>query len=268
MAFDETEQSIQDSSPVECYKFVGTFKTYRYTSSDIVENVAGEDYTPLAVTRSQIKSGTHEDSDTSLDLQFPCDAAVIVDYAFAQVPPRLDLTVFRQQPGGDFATIWSGIIRGFDIVGRLAKVRVPSIFSFALEGEMPAPRYQTPCNHLLYSTRCGASRAANTFLSTIQSVNGSQISLTSIPTSANDLRAGEIVNQRNGERRLVLTNAGAAVSIGYPFADLLPGDPVELVRGCDHRGRNGDCLNKFDNYVNFGGFEDIPADNPFSGALV
>ena len=268
MAFDETEQSVQDSAPIECYRFAGSFKTYRYTSSDRQETVAGELYMPIPVTRSQIKSGTHEDNAISLDLQFPCDTEVIVDYAFAQVPPRLDLTVLRQQFDGDFQTIWSGVVRGFDIVGRNAKIRVPSIFSFALEGELPGPRYQTPCNHLLYSGRCGASRVANTFVGTIQSVNGASISLTGIPTTTNDLRAGEIINMRNGERRLILTNTGTAISIGYPFADLIPGDPVELLRGCDHRGRNGDCLNKFDNYVNFGGFEDIPADNPFNGALV
>ena len=268
MSFDESERSVDSSAPIECYKFIGSFKTYRYTSSDVNELVAGETYLPLAVSRSQLKSATHEDSDISLDLQFPCDTDVIVDYAFAQVPPRLDLVVFRQQPDGEFATIWQGVIRGFDISDRVAKIKVPSIFSLALEGDMPGPRYQVPCNHVLYSPLCGASRAANSFLSNVQSVNATSISLTSIPTGTNDLRAGEIINLRNGERRLVFTNSGAGLTIGYPFADLLPGDEVELVRGCDHRGRNGDCLNKFDNYINFGGFEDIPSDNPFAGELV
>lgn len=268
MSFEENERSIDSSAPIECYKFVGSFKTYRYTSSDVVETVGGETYTPLAISRSQLKSATHEDSDISLDLQFPCNTDVIVDYAFAQVPPRLDLTVFRQQPDGEFVTIWQGVIRGFDITDRTAKIKVPSIFSLALEGEVPGPRYQVPCNHVLYSSLCGASRVDNSFIATVQSVNATDISLSTIPTTTNDLRAGEIVNNRNGERRLIFSNSGSALTIGYPFADLVPGDEVQLVRGCDHRGRNGDCLNKFNNYINFGGFEDIPSDNPFSGELV
>jgi hypothetical protein len=61
---------------------------------------------------------------------------------------------------------------------------------------------------------------------------------------------------------------GTLVTIGYAFADLLLGDEVQLARGCNHLGRAGDCKLKFANYINYGGFEDIPPDNPFSGELV
>ena len=32
MSFDAAETSIHDAAPIEVYKFIGTFETYRYTS--------------------------------------------------------------------------------------------------------------------------------------------------------------------------------------------------------------------------------------------
>lgn len=267
--YEENEQSVQDSAPIEAYKFVGSFKTYRYTSSDAAELVAGESYLPIAVTRSKVKAGTHEDTGLSLDLELPFDIDVVQDYAYAQVPPKLELTVYRKQQDGTYAVFWSGVVRGFDVSGERAKIKVPSVFTLALQGEVPNVHYQSPCNHVLYGPRCQVSRIANTFNETVQAYGGgTAITVVANPTTENDLRAGEIVNTRNGERRLILSNVGSLINIGYPFVDLLPGDPVELVRGCNHRGRNGDCLNKFNNYINYGGYEDIPADNPFTGELV
>lgn len=266
--YDDNETSVQDSTPIELYKFVGSFKTYLYTSSDQVELFGGENYQPIAVTRSRVKAGTQEDTNLSLDLDIPFECEVVKDYAFSNVPPRLELTVYRKQPDGTFAIFWTGLVRGLEVSDRTAKIKVPSVFSLALSGECPNIHYQVPCNHVLYDEHCQVSRAANTFVGEIQAIAKTEITLVGIPTTANDLRGGEIVNTRNGERRLILTNVGTLVTIGYAFADLLPGDPVELARGCNHLGRAGDCKLKFDNYINYGGFEDIPPDNPFSGELV
>jgi hypothetical protein len=166
-----------------------------------------------------------------------------------------------------YATFWTGLVRGFDISGRRAKIQVPSIFSLALQNEAPNVYFQTPCNHTLYNSHCGVNRADHVFSAVVQAVASLAISLTLEPTTANDLRAGEIVNLRNGERRLILSNSGTTINIGYPFVDILAGDNVQLARGCDHGGRNGDCKIKFDNYINFGGHEDIPPDNPFEGDI-
>lgn len=269
--YNELEASPASSAPIECYKFIGTFKTYFYTSADRTINLAGEDYLPVPVTRSRVKAGTQEDDNLSLDLEFPFDVEVILDYAYAQTPPKLVLEVYRRQPdadsGTDFVLFWKGVVRGFNVNDRVAKIQVPSVFSLALQGELPSVYYQVPCNHVLYDARCGVPRSSHRFTGTVQVVDGVAITLTSAPTTTNDLAAGEIVNLRNTERRLILSNTGSSISIGYPFVDLLPGDPVELVRGCNHRGKSGDCKLKFDNLINYGGYEYIPADNPFQGEV-
>lgn len=266
--YDELEGSVSESAPVEAYEFVGTFQTYRYTSSDQAVNIGGNDYLPIAISRSQLKAGTHEDDNLSLDLELPFDIPVVRDYAFAETPPKLELTVYRQQPtatGTNFVIYWKGVVRGFTVNDRKAKIQVPSVFSLALQGELPNVYYQTPCNHTLYSSRCGIAGATHSFAGTVQAVLGTAITLTGTPTTADNLAAGEIVNDRNGERRMVLSNTGNAIEIGYAFVDLIVGDTVTLYKGCNHSFET--CRVKFDNVINFGGFPYIPADNPFAGEV-
>lgn len=267
--FDEYEESVQGSVPVEGYKFVGSFQTYRYTSADRNVVINGETYTPVAVTRSRVKAGTHEDDNLTLELSIPFDTQVALDYAFAQTPPKLELEVYRNQqddPENDaWSLYWKGLVRGFTVSDRTCTVKVPSIFSLALQGEIPNVYYQSPCNHVLYSIRCGASRAAHRFERDIVSVGGVNITIDGTPPAIGVLAAGEIVNLRNGERRLILTNDGPAIGIGYPFVDLQEGDTVELVKGCDHSLPT--CRDKFANIINFGGFHYIPTDNPFEGSV-
>lgn len=268
--FDEREQGEATSAPVEGYKFIGTFKTYRYTSTDRSIFIAGEEYLPISVSRSRVKAGTQEDDNLSLDLSIPFDVDVVRDYAYAQTPPKLRLEVYRQQQdlptGQDFSLFWKGLVRGFSVSGRTASVSVPSIFSLALQGEIPNVYYQAPCNKVLYDKRCKVARAAHTITATILVVTGVQIQLTDVLGSAANLySAGELVNTRNGERRLILANDRDFVDIGYAFVDLQPGDVVELAKGCDHSLET--CKAKFDNVINFGGFNYIPIDNPFEGEL-
>lgn len=265
--FDDLEQSVASSAPVEGYKFIGSFKTYLYTSADKAQVINGETYLPIAVKRSNIKAGTQEDDNLTLDLDLPFDIDVIRDYAYSQTPPKLTLEVYRQQVDDSFAwsLFWTGLVRGFNVSGRTAKVQVPSIFSLALQGEIPNVYFQTPCNHVLYDQRCAVLRADHSFDAVIQAVAKTEITLTSEPATAHILAAGEILNLRNGERRLILDNEGSIVQIGYPFVDLRVGDNVELVKGCNHS--LAQCKAKFDNVINFGGFPYIPSDNPFSGSV-
>lgn len=269
--FDEYEQSVEDNSPVELYKFVGSFNSYFYTSADKLTVFAGDEYLPIAVSRSRVRSGTQDDDNLALDLSLPFDIDVVQDYAFSEVPPTLALTIYRVQDedltGTAWRIFWMGTVHGFNVNDRLATIQVPSLFQIALQGELPSIFYQVPCNHTLYDSHCQVVRAANTFVGVVQAVDGTEVSLVTPPTTNGDLVAGEIVNLRNGERRKIFANVGTLVTLGYPFVDILPGDDIEVVRGCNHKGRTGDCKLKFDNYVNFGGFEDIPPDNPFVGEV-
>lgn len=261
------ETTTEEAVPVEGYKFIGSFQNYYYTSAERAVTINGQVYQPVAVSRSRVKAGTQEDDSLSLDLVLPFNVDVVIDYAYSQTPPKLELEVYRQQQGDvDAWTLyWKGIVRGFSVEDRKATIKVPSIFSLALQGEVPNVYYQVPCNHVLYSSRCGVSRGANTVTRTVTSVSPTLLNVSSAPGTDGQFAAGEIVNTRNGERRLILANSLDAITIGYPFVDIQEGDEVQLSKGCDHS--LAVCKTIFNNVINHGGFKYIPADNPFDGSV-
>lgn len=269
MSYNAAENSIHDGAPVECYKFIGSFRTYRYTSADTEQTVNGELYFPVAGSRGTIRAGTQSDDSLALEITLPFNLDVVQDYAYAESPPALTLEVYRVHRGTDFATdwslLWKGKVSSFNVDGRVAKVRVPSIFSRALQGDLPSAYYQNPCNHVLFDSRCKVNRA---IFSTVTTVTDAQtLDVNVVDDGADDgaLAAGEIVNNRTGERRLILNNLANTVSINYPFVDMRVGDEVELAAGCDHSFST--CKAKFNNALNYGGHPYIPTDNPFQGEV-
>lgn len=80
-----------------------------------------------------------------------------------------------------------------------------------------------------------------------------------------DLKGGEIINNRTGERRMVADNLANSIDINYGFLDIVEGDVVSMVRGCDHSSAT--CKAKFNNFDNYGGFLFIPTKNPYDGGL-
>lgn len=269
MSYESQEKSVSDSQPVECYRFIGSNgKEYLYTSANVSVTLNGKRYSPVAVTRSSIKTATNEDSDVTLDLEIPFDTEVCIDYAYAQVPQKLELEVYRKQgsgPSAEYVLYWNGIIRGFDIRGRIASISVPSMASMTLATNIPNVNYQAPCNHVLYDSRCSVNAASHKVDRTVVGASSQTITLNSSAGSNGDFNAGEIVNNRSLERRLILKNDGVKITIGFPFFDMRAGDHVTLYKGCDHTITT--CHEKFGNAINFGGFPYVPADNPFEGGL-
>jgi uncharacterized phage protein (TIGR02218 family) len=267
--YDEFESSAHDGEPVECYKFMGSFRNYYYTSADLPQTVNGEDYEPAPVKRSTFRAGTQSDDSIANDVELPFNVDVIQDYAYAESPPRLMVEVYRVHRGSDHGTewalYWKGRATAFTVDGRVAKVRVPSIFARALQGDLPNVYWQAPCNHVLYDARCKVVRIAHTITTTVITAGSSAFDVVNDGGVTNALKAGEAVVTRTGERRLIMSNLAGTITINYPFVDLRDGDTVDLVDGCDHSFTT--CKAKFANEVNFGGHPYIPADNPFSGEL-
>lgn len=265
MVYQDRENSAVDGSPIEGFKFVGSFKTYLYTSSDREQVINGETYTPIAIQREEIPSGTQEESQLELRVRLPRDVDLVNDYAYAPGPPVLSLEILRYHQGDDsaveYVTAWKGPVTGFSITGNTASLIVPSIFSVLLTGTIPTVSYQTVCNHRLYDDRCQVSRASFSETSTVQQVQGTEITVASSSFADGVLVGGELVNTTTNERRLIIANVGSAITVNLTFAGLSVGDTVEFVAGCDHSFDT--CRDKFNNTLHFGGHPYIPSINPF-----
>ena len=269
MSYDTFEQSVHDAAPVEVYKFIGSFTTYRYTSYHEEITVNGETYTPIPLKRGGIKIGTQQDSSLTLEITLPFDTQLVFDYAFSETPPTLRVEVRRVHIGSsldtDWKMLWTGRVAALKVKGRECTLTVPAVFDNVLRGEVPNVYFQQVCNHTLYDARCAVSRAAHTTLATVVGVSTLSIEVDDDGVADNALAAGEIINQRNGERRLVMSNLANVVEINFPFVDIVAGDEVQLAKGCDLA--HATCVNVFANGDRFGGHPYMPADNPFEGTI-
>lgn len=274
MSYSVTERSQSRAKPRELYKFEGTYGNYYYTSQQ--EDVVYDDgdgrgpqtYEAYSMKRTGIKIGTHEDDGLDITVELPVRLQVVQDYAFQISPPKLRLTIYRYHTLADVRTSWVGPVSGIRLSKGVASIKSPSILSNALSGSCPSVYYQTPCNRILFDEGCKVDRAANSVEAAIVAISesGTTITLSTIGSKpAGFFRAGELLLP-SGERRMVIDQSGTSVLINFPFSRVTKHQRCELTAGCDH-AYNGDCLNKFDNQVQFGGFMFIPNINPFSNGL-
>lgn len=268
MPFLDLEQSQSSARPIELFEFIGTFQTWRITSYQAPITSAGNTYTPVpGLERGILKVGTQAEDSLSLDITLPSDHPMVAAYAYQTAPPRLDLTI-RRVHLDDLAspvTMWKGSVTAFTVEGRLAKFRVPSIFASALQGIAPQPRFQAPCNHLLFDARCKVSQAANQHITTITGYAGRVVTVATNPFAPGDCNAGEMAFSLGSQSRMIISNTGLDFTVSYPFSGVAVGSQVIIRRGCDRSFQT--CRDKFANGANFGGHPLVPALNPFTSSL-
>lgn len=268
MPYIDDEISQHDGQPIELYRFVGPVVTYYYTSYHVDMQKDGNTYVAIPMKRGSFEAATSDDP-PSLSIQMPFNTQLIQDYAFALSPRSLELTIFRRhgEAGADIV-YWEGTVASFKVDGRIATIVVPSTFAGKMSMSVPTFYYQTQCNHALYGTFCGVARASFQTNTTVTSLGANQTLFTvgSVGGNPNNyFKAGEIVRNSDGERRLVIAQTGTNITINYPFRELLVGDSVTLFAGCDHTMAT--CNAKFNNAINFGGMPFVPLENPFEKGL-
>jgi hypothetical protein len=265
MTYLATEQSAHDGRPVELFLFGGSFANFYYTSGPVPVDFEGNTYEPVTIQRSEIGAGTQEDDGLSITVDLPVGLSLVQIYAFQIAPPRLRLTIYRFHDIADWVPYWQGIVGQFSITGGIAQVRSPSILEVALTGTVPTVYYQTSCNHVLYDVRCGIDRDAWSQIATVDAINGRTLTLSTIGGLNGQLVGGEAV-LGSFESRMITGQFGNDVTVNYPYSSVEIGDAVTIAAGCDLSYR-GDCITKFANGPQFGGFVFIPPDNMFETGI-
>jgi len=268
MAYNDYETGADTAKPVELYRFTGTFNTYRLTSYALPVTSNGQLYDLAPISRNKLNVGTQENGgERALEISLPFDHPLVQEYAYESAPPNLTFELIRahQQDFDDTVLLWSGRVTGVSVSGRTAKLRVPATFSYVLEGNTPNPRFQSPCNHVLYDNRCGIDPTAHQQIVTVDSFLGFNIQLNTTSWVDNEGVAG-IMIAPGGESRMIMSNVGTSVEVSYAFSNLQIGDSVTLRKGCDH-ALNGHCINRFNNAARFGGFPLVPDRNPFTSTI-
>lgn len=265
MSFLTDEIGKDTGKPIELYRFVGTLATYSYTSSTRPIQVGAETFRPIPIRRSAIILGDVTEKN-ELKINLPKSAPLVRDYGFNIPPPDLRVQIFRMHgPTGEIQPWFTGTVTSLVVQGVTCDLVVPSVFSAYMSTEFPSVFFQSQCNHVLYSVRCGASQDGKVFSTSVGAIVDTTHLIVDlgIDFEAGFFTGGEVTTEV--ERRLIVKHDGVNIWLNYPFREIDAGQDVTLYAGCDHKINT--CHTKFNNLVNFLGWPYTPSLNPFTQGL-
>jgi hypothetical protein len=271
-------------APVELYEFTRNGVVLRYTSGDVeLTDADGATYQPAVIARREIQA-SEEDTSQSLEVEVPAGSQVATWFHGLVHTHAVWLRVRRRHRGqtgaGNQTLLFFGRVEGATVQadGRATLTAVP--IRKAVRRVLPSITVQEGCNWLLYGAECGVSEAAHKFATTISANDSAAVTVSdsvwgsgSVP-EVGSLIGGFIEWHPNGDpgaelRRQWITQHPALRSLTLfvhePTIPLDMASTVWVYHGCDRRVRT--CLTRFNNVANFGGFPEMPNENPFDQRL-
>lgn len=270
MTFLAEETSIESGAPIELYEFAVAGDLFFFTTGEDEINVAGMDYEPVAIQRSEISVGPEERTQI-ITVEMPAENSFAKKYVNIVPGTAASLTIkriHRFDGANETAVMFKGIVRSvaYSQQGKKAKVAVLPLTA-GLSRQMPRFLYSGLCNHVLYDERCKVVEDDFKFTANISAVNGNDITVPGVGASVATPATGGFVRVGNIDHRLVLSQSGDVLTLLLPFDTVVAdvGTQVDVFAGCDRTLPT--CKSQFDNVVNFGGFAFVPLRNIFTTGL-
>ncbi len=280
MSYRSVEDSIEDGSAIELYRFetidAGDFFWTSGTETFVFEL---NTYTPQPIERDEPTLSGDTSDLRSLQIRMRVDNPVVRRYAIV-VPPKKDvLTILRlhktDTPSPEIITIFDGYISQVKVVNKTATVSLVST-SFALDRLVPRRTFRNMCNFQLGDDHCRVNLPAEGFqfttTITVLSADGLTMTVDGIdPTGRpNGFFTAGFVANGTIDFRMILTDVTSGgntrtFTLLLPFQEISVGATVESAAGCDHVFET--CRDKFSNARRHGGFPFVPTRNPFVKGL-
>jgi uncharacterized phage protein (TIGR02218 family) len=266
MPFDTQELSQYGGQPSELFHFRNS------VGQTVFALTTGEDefadgltlYVPGVINRTSVRQTT-EDPSSSLEIRVANDSTIAQQFK-AYLPSKpINLLIYR------FHANDSGMERRTIFIGQVVSV------SFGNDGiatincdpvtksrgkKVPWQVYKKGCNWALYEHGCGVLRAL--FETPVLSYVTSGDTITAAVFAEQEdtwYSNGYIERVVNGERRYITGHVGTDIQLDYPFFDLDAGEALIAVAGCSRTEEV--CRDKFDNLINYLGWDYIPEENPY-----
>jgi len=269
MAYEDFEEGAE-GFPVELYKFKrGLSEQYLLTSSNEPITFLSEVYLPVQIARGAIEQN-QEMERQPLQIQIQRDAEILEN--FVGFPPTeiMTVTIFRfhenDTPTPEVVTIWQGRVLSNAWEGSQATLHCEPVFT-SLKRPGLRRKYASQCPHILYGGECAISNFDFQVNATLTVVtNGVELTSPDFIVALDHFFGGYIVLD-NREFRTVVEDPGlGTITIASSISGLEVGNTVAAFPGCAHD--LDDCLVKFANIVNYGGFPYVPGVNPFGGTTL
>lgn len=268
MSYDSKEQSVNSGQPYELYLFQTQNQVWRFTSADVDKSYQGATYRPQVISRTNT-SASSEVKGGHIKVVIPKDQAIAQLFiAFIPSTP-LTLVIYRGhdgEPESEMKVAFTGRV----LMGRFTTDDTCELDcapdTEILKRNIATACFQRPCNRILFDAGCGLVNSDWRVSGTVQAISadGLTITIASCATKPDGwFNTGYL--ERGVDRRMIVSHTGSQITLIHPMQGLAGAAAVFVYAGCDHTYSG--CTTKFNNGVNFMGWEWIPSKNPFSSGL-
>jgi uncharacterized phage protein (TIGR02218 family) len=267
--FADFENSQQDGRPVELYEFSLGATVWRYNDQEGSYTYSGQPYVYRNIKRGRPASAVQEKRHELL-VELPSDDPVASRFIGIVPAEPMLLTItrlHRDDPDQEGLIIWKARVLGasYSESGALAKLRTVT-YESAFSRPIPRYKFQGQCNHVLYDARCAVDKDLHKFEGTVSGVVGTTITVPGLEAAEGSGWAVPGYVEFGTDFRIVIAPDGDDLTLLLNFENSVVGEDVIVYAGCDHWIK-GDCLNKFNNTINHGGFPFVSTRNPFVSGL-
>lgn len=270
MSFLSKEQSSYGGQPIELLEIrygEGEGDVVYTTSGDEDVTIGGHLYRSFTTERDGFDDEGNPDDAKQLNIKVPRDHPFIVEFDRREFPQMVAVRVKRahlNDPDLGLFNIWSGRLVGVSYEHPWMTLGCEQVAT-SLARTGCRIRYMRQCPHTLYMQRCWVDKEAHKILAVVTSISTNKATLRlSITAGAGHLVGGFV--QLGGVNRFIIQQAGAEVTLSRPFLGLEVGQEVAVYPGCDRTAAT--CNAKFNNLLNYGGFDFIPPKGPFEGMSI
>jgi uncharacterized phage protein (TIGR02218 family) len=276
MDFDTEELSTEDGRPVFLWEFQRQNVFYRYTNMDAPITVAGVDFEAVPISDNGFTKSGEADGDT-YEVTLPNTTGIAL--LFNGTPPTDAISVrvrqvHRDPSSGELSNapiLWVGTISGYRNTDMNMRTILCDTLSITFSRGGLRLSYGSQCPHMLYDSQCRVNKEAYRVpVANITVVNGRQLSAPEVLAHDPGWFDGGFIEWilPNGviERRGLEASLGNVLDVFGTTDNIIHLQPAVLYPGCNRT--MGQCIDKFENVLNFGGFPYLPGKSPFDGTPV
>lgn len=257
-------------TPIDLYRIVMGSNVWTITSSDKSVVYAAETYIATAMKRGAFEQ-KNEISKSDMEVVIPIDHELALQMLTSYNEEVMSLTVFTKRDA-DIDVTWKGRLASIKPTDQDLTLVFESIFTSLRRPGLRA-RFLKSCRHALYGRGCNLNPEDFPLAGTVSALDVATLTIAAAAGYADGYFTGGMLRSPGGFLSYVTSHVGNQIvlqRVGYDlakqWAETGPGLAVTLYPGCDHS--RATCNSKFNNGLNYGGFDWIPAKNPMGGSSI
>lgn len=260
--------------PVDLYRIVMGPTIWTLTSSDQDQSYNAGSGTEVYVATAMKRGGIeqkNEISKASIEVTIPIDHELAMSLLTSYSEQVMTITVFTKR-GSSVETAWKGRLASIKPADADFTMNFESVFTSLRRPGLRA-RFQRSCRHALYGRGCNLVFTDYESIGTLNAITGTTLTVPEAALQTDGYFTGGMVAPDDGALSYIISHAGdqlvlqrVSYSMLTDFALAGAGMAIKLYPGCNHL--RDTCNTKFNNLMNYGGFDWIPEKNPMGGSSI